>query len=86
MEQSQLELEPGPPQSLRSGPVRQVLDRLHAEARGDRLRFVRLLPRIIAGRLTGRALFDVLTPAAMKDVYIPVSREQGQLLYLTRED
>ena len=83
MEQSQLELEPGPPQSLRSGPVRQVLDRLHAEARGDRLRFVRLLPRLIAGRLTGRAVFDVLTPAVMKDVYIPVSREQGQLLYLT---
>jgi predicted O-methyltransferase YrrM len=83
VEPSQLELEPGPPQSLRSGPVRQVLDRLHAEARGDRLRFVRLLPRLLAGRLTGRAVFDVLTPAVMKDVYIPVSREQGQLLYLT---
>ena len=83
MEPSQLELESGPPQSLRSGPVRTVLDRLHAEARGDRLRFVRLLPRVIAARLTGRAVFDVLTPAVMKDVYIPVSREQGQLLYLT---
>jgi predicted O-methyltransferase YrrM len=83
VEPSQLELEPGPPQSLRSGPVRNVLDRLHAEARGDRWRFARLLPRVIAGRLTGRALFDVLTPAVMKDVYIPVSREQGELLYLT---
>jgi predicted O-methyltransferase YrrM len=83
VEPSQLELEPGPPQSLRSGPVRAVLDRLHAEARGDRWRFVRLLPRLIAGRLAGRAVFDVLTPAVMKDVYIPVSREQGELLYLT---
>jgi predicted O-methyltransferase YrrM len=71
------------PCSLDAGPVRDVLDRLHAEARGDRLRFLSLLPRVVVGRLGGRALFDVLTPEAMKDFYIPVSREQGELLYLT---
>jgi predicted O-methyltransferase YrrM len=72
-----------PQSSIDAGPVRDVLDRLHAEARGDRLRFLGLLPRVLVGKLSGRALFDVMTPEAMKDFYIPVSREQGELLYLT---
>jgi predicted O-methyltransferase YrrM len=73
-----------PASSLRSEPLRDVLDRLHSAARGDWLRFVRVLPRVVAGKLRGRSLFDdVLTPEAMKDFYIPVSREQGELLYLT---
>jgi predicted O-methyltransferase YrrM len=68
---------------LPQGPVRDVLARLHAEARGDRFRFVRLLPRLVAGRVAGRALWDVMTPEAMKEFYIPVSPEQGAFLYLT---
>jgi predicted O-methyltransferase YrrM len=64
-------------------PARQVLERLHAEAKGDRLRFLGLLPRLVAGRLGGRGLWDVMTPEAMKEFYIPVSPEQGALLYLT---
>jgi predicted O-methyltransferase YrrM len=64
--------------------VRNVLDRLHGAAKGDYLRFLRVLPRVVAGKLAGRSLFnDILTPEAMKDFYIPVSREQGELLYLT---
>jgi predicted O-methyltransferase YrrM len=72
-----------PQSSLRSGPVREVLDRLHGDARGDRLRFLSLAPRLLAGRLAGRKLFDVMTPEAMREFFIPVSREQGELLYLT---
>jgi predicted O-methyltransferase YrrM len=72
-----------PHSSLRSGPVREVLDRLHGDARGDRLRFLSLAPRLLAGRLAGRRLFDVMTPEAMREFFIPVSREQGELLYLT---
>lgn len=72
-----------PASSLHSAPVRAVLDRLHAEARGDRLRFLSLVPKVVAGRLAGRGLWEVMTPEAMKDFYIPVSREQGELLYLT---
>jgi predicted O-methyltransferase YrrM len=64
-------------------PARKVLERLHAEAKGDRLRFLGLLPRLVAGRLRGRGLWDVMTPEAMKECYIPVSPEQGALLYLT---
>lgn len=69
--------------SLQSGPVRKVLDRLHADAKSDRLKFLSLIPRFAAGLLRGQKLFDVLTPEAMKDFYIPVSREQGEFLYLT---
>ena len=72
-----------PSSSLQSGPVRQVLDRLHGAARGDRLRFLSLLPALARGRLAGCGLWETLTPEAMKDFYIPVSREQGELLYLT---
>jgi predicted O-methyltransferase YrrM len=70
--------------SLRSDPVKRVLDRLHAEARGDRWRFLGLAPRIFAGVLARRDFWsEVMTPSSMKDCYIPVSREQGELLYLT---
>lgn len=72
------------PSSLRSQPVQAVLDRLHADARGDRWRFLGLAPRILAGVMARRDFWkEVMTPAAMKGCYIPVSREQGELLYLT---
>lgn len=69
--------------TLRSGPVRSVLDALHADARGDRFRFLSLAPRFVSGFVRGKALFEILTPESMKDFYIPVSREQGEFLYLT---
>jgi predicted O-methyltransferase YrrM len=70
--------------SLRSQPVKGVLDRLHAEARGDRWRFLALAPRILTGLFARRNLWtEVMTPESMKGCYIPVSREQGELLYLT---
>jgi predicted O-methyltransferase YrrM len=71
------------PAAVIGGRVRTVLDRLHGEARGDRLRVLGLLPRLVAGRLAGRGLWDVLTPEAMKGCFIPVSPEQGAFLYLT---
>jgi predicted O-methyltransferase YrrM len=71
------------PSSLHGGPVRSVLERLHAEARGDRLRFVTLLPRVVAGWLRRKPFGEVITPEAMKEFYIPVSRECGEFLYLT---
>jgi predicted O-methyltransferase YrrM len=71
-----------PSSSLRSGPVPVVLERLHAAAKGDRVRFLGLAPRLIAGKLRGRPFFEVITPEAMRAMYIPVSPEQGRLLYL----
>jgi len=69
--------------SLHSEPIRGVLRELHADAKRDRLRFLTLLPRFLAGFVRGKGLFDVITPESMKDFYIPVSREQGEFLYLT---
>ncbi len=71
------------PRALRADPVRSVLDRLHAAARRDRLRFLGLVPRLAAGLLQRKKFWEILTPEAMKDCYIPVSREQGEFLYLT---
>lgn len=69
--------------SIQSEPTRGVLAELHAAAKGDRFRFVGLVPSVLYGFATGRKLWDVLTPQAMKDFYIPVSPEQGHFLYLT---
>jgi predicted O-methyltransferase YrrM len=63
--------------------VRDVLDRLHTDARSDRLKFLSLAPRFVAGFARGRSFSEILTPELMKDFYIPISREQGEFLYLT---
>jgi predicted O-methyltransferase YrrM len=70
------------PSSLLSGPASETLERLHASAKGDRVEFLKLLPRVLAGKLRGRPLFDIITPEVARHVYIPVSPEQGRLLYL----
>ena len=69
--------------SLVAEPVRGVLQDLHAQARGDRLRFIGLVPRILGGLAKGQKLFDAMTPESMKECFIPVSPEQGEFLYLT---
>ncbi len=69
--------------STRAGPARAVLERLHAEARGDRWQFLALLPALARGVFARKSLWEILTPEAMKGCYIPVSPEQGRLLYLT---
>jgi len=74
-------LKDGP--SLATPPVRDTLDRLHAAAKRDFRQFLKLAPKFVAGFARGKGLWDVLTPQAMKDAYIPVSPEQGRLLYLT---
>ena len=72
--------------SLRSGPAPKVLERLHAAAKGDRLKFLGLVPRLLAGKLRGQGFFDVITPDTVREVYMPVSPEQGRLLYLTARE
>jgi predicted O-methyltransferase YrrM len=66
---------------LRDPDVARVLDRLHREARADRWNIPLLLPRVLAGRLTGRSLMKTITPAMMREMYLPVSRQDGLLLY-----
>ena len=70
------------PCSLDTPPIRPVLERLHAQARGDRLRFVTLVPRFVAGRLQGKSFSEIFTPKAMAECFIPVDRASGRFLYL----
>lgn len=77
------EIERNPLCSLRDPRVRGVLDRLHRAARGDPLRFIRLVPRVVFALLRRKTFAESVTPAEMKDCYIPVSRDQGRFLYLT---
>lgn len=74
---------PPDPSSLHRDPVRSVLERLHADAKGDRLRFLTLLPTVVGGWIRRKPFMDVITPDVMKEFYIPVSRECGEFLYLT---
>ena len=60
-----------------------MLAELHADAYRDRFRFISLLPRMLFGFLRGNSFSETMTPASLKECYIPVSREQGELLYLT---
>ena len=68
--------------SLRSDPARSTLARLHTEARRERFKFLTLAPRFIAGKLRGKSFSQIITPAAMKDFFIPISPEQGRFVYL----
>jgi predicted O-methyltransferase YrrM len=68
--------------SLDDPKVRAVLERLHRAARGDWSFFLTHLPMML------RMVFGSEAPPAeeqarrLKDVYIPISREQGRFLYL----
>lgn len=69
--------------SLRDPTLRAVLDRLHARADRQKLAFVKLLPRVVHGWLTGSKTGENLTHADLRDFLIPVSPEQGRFLYMT---
>lgn len=68
--------------SLRSSSVARTLDRLHKDARRDAFRIARVLPRIVPDFLGFRKVDDERLSRSMRDVYVPVSRSQGEMLYL----
>ena len=69
--------------SLRNESVQSLLERLHDAARRERIRYISLLPRVIASLISGRGIAGAATPQAMKNFLISVSPEQGNLMYLT---
>lgn len=73
---------PTQPSSLHRAEVRAVLERLHSDARYDKLRFLTKVPAVLGGLMRGRSINEIVSGGIMSDVYIPVSREQGRLLYL----
>lgn len=68
--------------ALRDPKVTATLDRLHAAAKGDRWVFLRAAPAGLWSLLTGGTMLDGVLPY-LKDAYIPISPDQGELLYLT---
>jgi predicted O-methyltransferase YrrM len=69
------------PSSLDDPQVKSVLDRLHQAASGDAFRMLGRLPTFL-GALLGRDIDPAEMSRRFKDVYIPLSRPQGKLLYL----
>ncbi|RMF96421.1 MAG: methyltransferase [Gammaproteobacteria bacterium] len=69
--------------SLRAPEVEATLARLHAAARGDWKKFLRITPRYLGGLLRGRKMHETITPEVARDIYMPVSPEKGEFLYIT---
>lgn len=68
--------------SLQSPPVARTLARLHEGARGDMLRIARVAPFVVPDFLGFRKSDDSRLSRYMREVYVPVSRSQGHMLYL----
>ncbi len=62
--------------------IQETLQRLHRDARGDWRRMMRVIPSGVWALLRRRSLMQAISPTQMKHVYIPVSREQGEFLYV----
>lgn len=67
--------------SLHDPNVQKVLETLHARAKGDWKIMLKSFPQFLWGILRGKSMMQALTPEMLKDAYIPVSKEQGKLLY-----
>lgn len=61
--------------------VAATLTKLHRKARGDAWLFARALPAVAIASVRGKNIFDAMAPH-FKDAYIPVTRDQGKLLYV----
>jgi len=70
------------PDALTDERVIATLDRLHEAAKGDRWVFLRAAPAALWAVVQGGTILDGITPY-LKDAYIPITPDQGKLLYLT---
>jgi len=62
--------------------IEAVLERLHNASRADKWKLARRAPRYLWAYLNKRDTDKTLQHELFHDVYIPVSKEQGALLYL----
>ena len=68
--------------SLLAPDVVRTLDRLHRNARTDMWRILMVAPFVVPDFLGFRKVVDARLSRHMRSVYVPVSRSQGQMLYL----
>lgn len=69
------------PGSLGDRAVAAELERLHRAARGDWKHAVGVLPYFLYSKVTRRSFMRMVTPRMLREMYIPVSRQDGRLLY-----
>lgn len=67
---------------LNDARVAQTLTSLHRKARGDAFVFLRGLPSAAVAALQGKPIIEGFKPY-LKHAYIPVTPDQGRMLYLT---
>lgn len=67
---------------FRDPAVERVLDRLHNEARADWRKIAMRVPVLALAAARGRLNDSLFEHKFFHDLYIPVSREQGAMLYL----
>ena len=67
--------------SLADPQVRQVLERLHAEARAQTGRMARAFLGHLVDRIGGRRRTATEEAQQMRDLYLPISAKQGSFLY-----
>ncbi len=68
--------------SLKDPTISATLDRLHTAAKGDWLKLYWRIPVALVKMSMGKSFSEAVTPESMKDVYIPVDRDQGEFMYL----
>jgi predicted O-methyltransferase YrrM len=68
--------------SLSAPTVAGMLERLHRSARMDMLRILRVAPFVVPDFFGLRRVDDDRLSGFMRRTYLPVSRSQGQMLYL----
>src|SRR5438046_536624 len=68
--------------SLLAPEVARTLDRLHRSARTDLLRIALVAPLVVPDFFGFRKTDEDRLSRRMRSTYLPVSRSQGQLLYL----
>src|SRR6185437_16849342 len=68
--------------SLNAPDVARTLDRLHRRARGDILNIALVAPLVVPDFFGFRKVDDARLSHRMRKSFLPVSREQGHLLYL----
>ena len=67
--------------SLNEERVQNVLEGQYMSASADKYKFIRLLPNLLLKSIMGKKPSEILTTEMAKDIYMPVSREQGDFIY-----
>ncbi len=66
---------------IRDENVKNVLDKLHHSAKADKFKTFLILPKIFAERIRGKKMDQIMSNNLTRNMYLPVSREEGKFLF-----